>query len=125
MKPNEPATITAQELWAIAKADARLKEPLFDHLVHETVQALDDFQRANAGVEQHRDRIVRECASLNCRRDSDCVDAGWILNATNDLVKTLEQRNAAYARAIPGLRVLHEIGVLPEKRVPDYAAPVK
>lgn len=123
-------TMSANRLFDIFTKDDRTalrnsgspEDRIAAHVVYSTWQELQTFEKANREIERCRDRIARECATLNPRRDSDCVSMDWIASATHDLAKAIEQRNTAHRRATSALELMHDIGMLTELAVPDYNA---
>ncbi|GMV72862.1 MAG: hypothetical protein AMXMBFR77_26990 [Phycisphaerales bacterium] len=123
---NAPATMSDKQLRHAIGDQIKLRpetteEKLLADLYHRTWGALANFRRANALVEQHRERITRHTAELNCHVDR-IIDAGWVTNAVRDLEQAIVGRNVAHTEAAQGLFLLHEIGLLPELRIPDYTA---
>lgn len=127
---QQPETMSAERFLEITHKDlqARIRHTnapegrLMAHAIYGTHDALERFERANREIERCRDRIARECESLNCRRDSDCVSMTWIATAADDMAKAIEQRNAAHREASMGLALLVTIGILPGPAIPDYTA---
>lgn len=123
----QPATISAAQLIERLGTDPRGRDAtaeqlMLAHLVRTTWDSLQRFEVANREIERCRDRIARECAGLNCRRDSDCVSMAWISSAATDMAAAIEQRNAAYRSALGGLTILFKVGFLDDLMVPDFNA---
>lgn len=125
-----PTTMSADQFLQIFSKDERAKlrssdapeGRLMAHAIYTTWDALKRFEQANGEIERCRERIIRECEGLNCRRDSDCVSMVWIGSAASDMAKAIEQRNAAHREASKGLDLLHDIGMLPGPTIPDFSA---
>lgn len=125
-----PTTISADQFLQVFSKDERAKlrnsdtaeGRLMAHAIYTTWDALKRFEQANAEIERCRERIIRECESLNCRRDSDCVSMVWIGSAADDMAKAIEQRNAAHREGSKGLSLLHDIGMLAAPTIPDFNA---
>ncbi|MBX3322235.1 MAG: hypothetical protein KF757_04520 [Phycisphaeraceae bacterium] len=123
-------TISSAELFNLISKDERnalrtsdgAEDKLKTHVVYSAWEDLKAFEHANREIERCRERIARECATLNPRRDSDCVSMDWIASATHDLAKAVEQRNAAHRRATSLLELMHRVGLLADAMVPDFNA---